>query len=149
MTLTEEHLELARKMAGRYAGILGRDDAIGEANLGLVEAGRTWNDSRGPFRPWAVTCIRRQLIRAVRAELGRGNRPRRPVPVEEVRTTDTAPGADEEIFARGTYLLEHLPARERDLLFRFHLEVAARLGVDSSRVSQIIARGHHLARLAS
>lgn len=65
--LLHEHIGLAHAIAGRYY-IPGsdQDDVHQEAMIALWIASETWDQRRGPFRPFAALVIRRHLIDAVK-----------------------------------------------------------------------------------
>ena len=67
--LVEDHLGLAKGIAIKHSNWQSpdrpdRDDLIGEAYMGLVEAGRDWDPERGPFVPYAIKRIKWRLQEA-------------------------------------------------------------------------------------
>ena len=67
--LAEDHLGLARSIAGKHSGWKSADrpdieDLYGEAYLGLVEAAKDWDPNIGPFIPYAIRRIKYRLHQA-------------------------------------------------------------------------------------
>jgi len=52
-----------------------RGDLAQEARIGLLAAIRNWQPERGPFRPFAIHCVRAQLAKALDAAHARKHQP--------------------------------------------------------------------------
>jgi hypothetical protein len=46
-----------------------------EARIGLVAAIRNWQPERGPFRPFAIRCVRAQVLKGLDAAHARKHQP--------------------------------------------------------------------------
>ncbi|TXL60939.1 sigma-70 family RNA polymerase sigma factor [Aeromicrobium terrae] len=89
--LVVEHLDLARRLALRYArrGVE-TDDLVQVANLALVKAARNYDAGTGDFAPYAAATIRGHLKRHFRDHAWMVRPPRR---VQELQAAITAEAA--------------------------------------------------------
>ncbi len=170
-----DELTLVRQLAGalvrRLPPHIELDELIALGNLGLVEARRRFDASRGvPFAAFAALRIRGAMLDGLRAEdlISRDERSRvrrdeqatpSAVRVELDADLDHSDGvlpADEllerrQLLAALKAALPKLPARDREVVERHFLDeqplrvIAERLGVTESRVCQIA--GAAVARL--
>lgn len=149
--LTARHLPLVRAVAARYAGLgLPLEDLVQEGCLGLLDAARRWDRTRGvPFEAFArfrvriairdALTARSRLIRlpkhVVAARLEHGTAPVVVLPdddrwTERLRddaSTEDEVVAHEEALAVG-HAVELLPPRQR-------LVIAHRFGLDGAEES--------------
>jgi len=63
--LMESYMPLAVSMANKFAGKLGRQEAISAAYLGMAMAMRSYKPDSGAFSSWARLYIKRELLREV------------------------------------------------------------------------------------
>lgn len=63
--LIEAYMPLADSMANKFAGKLGRQEAISAAYLGMAMAMRSYKPDSGAFSSWARLYIKRELLREV------------------------------------------------------------------------------------
>jgi RNA polymerase sigma factor (sigma-70 family) len=149
-----EHRELAHRFAGKYRGLLERDDLYAAADEGLCRAARTWRPSGADFVSYLHSKVMQCVVDEVRLCHGRRDRPRiKTVAAEEWELDRPAP---ERNLARVIDLraaLGRLPERTRRMVFAgaagYSLrEIAAAFGVGESRVCQVTVKARKYLEVA-
>lgn len=152
-----EHLGLVHREARRvraYSKSIEYEDLVGYGTVGLMQAARSFDASRGwTFSTFAIPRIRGAMIDELRRRFGRS-----PVSAkrlaEEVALDDTLadPADDErEVFTRLEVdeVLGTLPPRQRRVLTLYYLdglvqrEIGLVFGVREQRIQQIRSRALH------
>lgn len=146
-----EHLildnrRLAYRYTTHYSGWMERDDLVACADLGLVRAAGSFRSGRGDFSGWLHICVRREIVDEYRRRHGDARRPPWPrtVPRSDIEILDERDVGDYLDFVRR---LRRVPKRKAAVMlaryegYSLH-EIASRLGVCDSRITQIVREGY-------
>jgi RNA polymerase sigma factor (sigma-70 family) len=141
-----DNRELAHRYAAHYSGWLERDDLMAGAELALVKAARSFRRDGGDFSGWLHTCVRREIVDEYRRRHGDARCPSWPIIVSEadIEVLDEPDVDDVLDFTRR---LRRVPKRTAAVMlaryegYSLH-EIASRLGVSDSRITQLVREGY-------
>ena len=135
---------LAHGYANHYRGWMEWDELVSCADAALVKAADTF--LRGDFGGWLHLCVRREIVGEYRRRRGDARKAPRAVqiPTPDIEIVDERDADDYLDFTRR---LRRVPKRAAAvMLARYEgytlREIAIRLGVHDSRITQIVREGY-------
>jgi RNA polymerase sporulation-specific sigma factor len=160
LKLLQQYKPLVKKKAAAYFLIGGdRDDLIQEGMIGLYKAIRDYDPGKGsPFHAFALLCINRQILDAVKASARQKHIPlntslslNSPAETGGAEPEGYAPNPETLVIGRETYndidifLQRHLTGLEYDVLMlslegRSHAEAAEALGRGRKTIDNTLQR---------
>lgn len=125
-------------------GVLTRDELISEGDLALLRAARKW-PGLGVFSTYAVTSIKRAMVKAIRRRQGKHFIGQEPPDDEHGAWLDTLPDSERETRTQQLDLTELTPLEQRVLTSLYAtsgraltvVQVGRELGLDTGQVEQI------------
>lgn len=141
-----EHRDLAHRFAGRYRGLLERDDLYAVADVGLCIAARTWRPAGSDFIRYLHSKVMQTVVNEIRRERGRRDRPRlETIHVSPEELDLAAPRKDVETVFDLRIALDRLGETPRQMLCAQAVgytlaEIADAYGVSESRICQVTVK---------